>query len=178
MLFTPMRPTFEMQLPFSKEEVIRRIGVELKKPNRSNTCLLFDQYAELHIPESDIRYWSPHLSLSFDGDSVHTRVQGRFAPRQEVWTLVWVIYLILAFSAFFASVFECAFWMMGQSSWFGLAAILALVGIGALYLMSQIGQMLSADQMMALKSDWQRLVEGAFPFANSAFENEDQDSQS
>lgn len=68
--------------------------------------------------------------------------------------------------------------MMGQSSWFGLAAILALVGIGALYLMSQIGQMLSADQMMALKSDWLRLVEEAFPSANSAFENEDQDSQS
>lgn len=170
-----MRPTFEMELPYSKEEVIRRIGVELKKPNRNNTCLLFDQYAELHIPESDIRYWSPHLSLSFDGDGIHTRVHGRFAPRQEVWTLVWVIYLVLAFSAFFSSVFECAFWMMGQSSWFGLAAILALVGIGLLYLVSQIGQLLSADQMIALKSDWQRLIEGAFPSAKPIVEIGDQE---
>ena len=167
MQFTPMRPTFEMELPYSKEEVIRLVAVELKKPNRSNTYLLFDQYAELHIPKSEIRYWSPHLSLSFDGDSMHTTVHGRFAPRQEVWTLVWVIYLILAFSAFFASVFECAFWMMGKSSWFGLAAIFALVGIGSLYLMSQIGQLLSADQMITLKTDWQRIIEGAFPSAKS-----------
>jgi len=175
MHFTPMRPTFEMQLPYSKEEVMRRIGVELKKPNNSNRFQLFDQYAELHIPEAEIRVWSPLLSLSFERDGTQTRVHGRFSPRQDVWTLVWVIYLALAFSAFFAFVFECSFWMMGQSSWFGLAAMLALVGIGALYLISQIGQLWSADQMIALNSDWQRLIEGAFPTAQPALENSDQE---
>ena len=43
--------------------------------------------------------------------------------------------------------------MIGQSSWSGLAAILALGGIGLLYLMSQIGQLLKTDQLIALKSD-------------------------
>ena len=163
MPFIQMRPTFEMQLPYSKEEVLRRIGEELKKPEWSETSLFFDQYVELHVPKSEIRYWSPHLSLSFDGDQLHTLVHARFAPRQEVWTLVWVIYLILAFLAFFAFVFTCSFWMMGQSTWLGPAGILAVAGIGMLYLVSQIGQQWSADQMVSLKSDWKRLIEQSLP---------------
>lgn len=163
MRFTSMRPTFEMQLPYSKAEVIRRIGVKLKNSNRENKWMLFDQYAELHLPECQIRYWSPHLTLGFEEDGLITRIHGRFAPRQQVWTLVWVLYLLLAFSAFFLAMFELAFWMMGQSSWFGIAGIVAILGVGAIYLTSQIGQQWSEDQMIALKSDWQQLIEQVFP---------------
>lgn len=167
MHLTPMRPTFEMELPYSKDEVMRRVGAELTKPDREHKSLLFAQYAELHVPDTAIRYWSPHLALSFDEEGEHTRVRGRFAPRNEVWTLIWVIYLLLAFLAFFALMFEGASWMLGQSTWFGIAAIIAIVGIGAVYLLSQIGQMLSADQMVALKSDWQQVVDHAFPVGQS-----------
>lgn len=169
-----MRPTFDVNLAYSKGELIRCIELELQKPNWIGTSLFFVDYVELHLPKSEIRYWSPHLSLSFDGDETHTCVHGRFAPRQEVWTFVWVIYLALAFTAFFASVFTFAFWMIGQSTWFGLTAILSVIGIGLLYLTSQIGQFLSADQMTALKSDWMRLIEQACPpappFCNDSYQ--------
>ena len=168
MHLTPMRPTFEQELPYPKDEVMRRVGAELKKPDRQHKSLLFTQYAELHIADAAVRYWSPHLSLSFDEEGEHTRVRGRFAPRNEVWTLIWVIYLLLAFSAFFALVFECASWMLGQSTWFGIAALIAIVGIGAIYVLRQIGQMLSADQMVELKSDWQQVVDHAFPATDSS----------
>ena len=168
MHLTPMRPTFELELPYSRDEVMRRVSAELKKPDREHKSLLFTQYAELHIPDEAVRYWSPHLSLSFEEEGEHTRVRGRFAPRNEVWTLIWVIYLLLAFLAFFAFVFESASWMLGKSTWFGVAAIIAIVGIGVVYMLSQIGQMLSADQMVALKSDWQQVVDHAFPRGQSS----------
>lgn len=169
MYFTKMRPTFELELPYSTEEVMRRIATELKRPGRACKCLLFSQYAELHIPESQVRYWSPHLSLSFEPSGAATRVHGRFAPRNEVWTFVWICYLLLAFSGFFAAVFEFANRALGQSTWFGVGAFGAMMGICAIYMTSQIGQRLSADQMQMLKSDWQQAIEHAFPPETNAY---------
>jgi hypothetical protein len=163
MRFTSMRPTFEMKLPYSRDEVFRRIREKLEQTSRENTWLFFDQYAELHLPERSIRYWSPHLTLSFEEDGLQTRIHGRFAPRQQVWTLVWVLYLLFAFSAFFLAMFEIAFWMMGQTSWFSVACILALAGLGVIYLTSQIGQRWSEDQMLVLKSDWLQVIGPVLP---------------
>lgn len=92
-----MRPTFETQVPHPKGALVRRIQEELRKPPWNSTSLVFDDYAELHMPPSELRYWSPHLSLSFDGDETHTRILGRFAPRQEVWTLIWIVWIAIVF---------------------------------------------------------------------------------
>jgi hypothetical protein len=156
-----MRPTFELELPYPKSEFVRLVQAELKKPQWHSTSLVFDDYAELHIPPSERRYWSPHLSLSFDGDDHQTQVLGRFAPRQEVWTLVWIIYLVLAFTAFFALIFAYAQWTLGQSMWVILIAPLALAGIGTLYVISYVGQQLSSDHMESLRSDWSKIIEQA-----------------
>lgn len=161
MSFFSMRPTFEMQLPYPKEELVRLVQEELRKSPWNSTSLVFEDYAELHIPPAELRYWSPHLSLSFDGDETHTRVFGRFAPRQEVWTLIWIVYLALTFTAFFALIFAYAYWTLGQSAWVGIIAPLAIAGIAALYLISYIGQQLSSDHMLTLRTNWDNVLEKA-----------------
>jgi len=109
-----MRPTFELQLPFPKVNVVQRVGIELKAPPWNSTSLVFDDYVELHIAPSELRYWSPHLTITFDGDEEKTFIRGRFAPRQEVWTLVWIVYLALAFTGFFAAVFAYSLWILDR----------------------------------------------------------------
>lgn len=161
MTFFSMRPTFEVQVPHPKVELVRLVQAELRQPPWNSTSLVFDDYAELHIPPSERRYWSPHLSLSFDGDESYTRVHGRFAPRQEVWTLVWIIYLALAFTAFFALIFAYAQWTLGQSTWVGMVAGAAIAGIGILYVISYIGQQLSSDHMLTLRTNWSSILEAA-----------------
>ena len=159
MHLTTMRPTFEMELPMERGEALRLIRQALERDELNQTTLLFNHYIELHIPTSQVRFWSPHLGLSFEEAGERTRVYGRFAPRNEVWTLIWVIYLLLAFSAFFAIMFELSSWSLGRSTWFGIAAIILLIGIGIVYTVSQIGQMWSSDQMLALKSNWQHVLD-------------------
>jgi hypothetical protein len=162
-----LRPTFEMQLPHPKAELVRRVQSELRKQPWNSTSLVFDDYVEIHIPRSELRYWSPHLSLSFDGDEKHTHVLGRFAPRQEVWTLVWILYLLLAFTAFFGLIFAYAEWILGQSSWIGVASLVAIAGIIILYLVSFIGQRLSSDQMHQLRTHWSDVLGNAYPPVSS-----------
>lgn len=152
MLFTSLRPTFELHLPYPCDAVNRHVQEVLKGSEWSNHCQSFDRYSELHVPKAEIRYWSPHLSLHLDDDDAGgTRVLGRFAPRQEVWTLVWFLYLALAFIAFFSSIFVFSIWWLGKSSWMGVVPLLAIAGIATLHLVSRIGQQWSSDQMLQLR---------------------------
>ena len=161
-----LRPTFETQLPHSKQAVFRRVIEELTNPGRGFVCLAFDEYAELHVLPSEVRYWSPHLTLSFEGDETQTRVVGRYEPRQEVWTFVWIIYLVLSFSAFFSSIYLFSHWVLGKTTWVGILPPLAVAGIGLIYLASYVGQQLSNDQMIALRAEWMKVVEKLFPSEN------------
>jgi uncharacterized membrane protein len=158
-----MRPTFTTVIPLSQEYVSRKLSEELTRPERRATSLVFDGYFELHVPDSEIRYWSPHLSLTLDGDTRQTVVVGRFAPRQNVWTLVWILYLFLAFTLFFSLIYAYAHWILRSSTWVTLLVPLSVVGILMLYVISQIGQSWSSDQMTSLRANWHELVEKLFP---------------
>jgi hypothetical protein len=171
MFFTTLRPTFELHLPYPCDVVNRQVQEVLKDSEWSNHCQSFDRYSELHIPKAEIRYWSPHLSLHLDEDSDGTRVLGRFAPRQEVWTLVWFLYLALTFIAFFSSIFVFSMWWLGKSSWMGVVPLLAIAGIVTLHLVSRIGQQWSSDQMIHLRAEcdllFQQIQEGQERFSTS-----------
>ncbi len=160
-----MRPTFTTVIPLPQNLVMMKLSEELRKPERQATCLAFDRYFELHISESELRYWSPHLSLTLDGDDHQTIVTCRFAPRQNVWTLVWILYLAFAFTLFFAIVFAYSHWILKSSTWISLLIPLSLFGIAMLYIISQTGQSWSSDQMAELRHDWVEIVENLFPSA-------------
>lgn len=156
-----MRPTFEAHLPYPKTDFVHRVVEELSKPRWASNSLVFDDYIELHIDRSELRFWSPHLSLYIEGDGSHTLVTGRFGPRQEVWTLVCVLYMLLAFTAFFALIYAYVQWTLGQSAWTLLPGVASLLGVGAIHLASYVGQNWSSDQIHRLRGDWQQLVDEA-----------------
>lgn len=166
-----MRPTFEMQLPLSCEEVTRRISETLQQPSWRDTSLGFGSYIELHVPKRELRYWSPHLSLHFEDHDQSTRVFGRFAPRQEVWTLVWGIYLALAFTAFFALIYVYCEWLLGQQTWFIVLPPICLIGIISLHIASRIGQFWSRDQMHSLQDQCNALLSAIQSDSNTAIES-------
>jgi hypothetical protein len=157
-----LRPTFELNLPMPVEQANRALREILSQDHWKVTSAVFDRYAELHIPKQEQRFWSPHLSLYLEADDNEavpsTRIFGRFAPRQEVWTLVWVAYLALAFSAFFSIVYVYAVSLLKQSTWMSVVPIASLIGIAWIHLASRMGQSWSTDQMHRLRSQCDQLI--------------------
>lgn len=155
-----LRPTFELQLPISCDSADKYIRDLLSQPEWCDNSFAFDRYAELHVPAQELRIWSPHLSLHLTPLEEGTHVFARFAPRQNVWTFVWVVYLALTFTAFFAAIFGYSLWLIQQPFWWTmLIAMVSLAGIGILHLVSRVGQGLSSDQMHWLHGRSDRLFQ-------------------
>jgi len=88
-----VRPRFELELPDDPDAVMVRLRGRLSEcPNCTGVSV--GRHAELFVPQSERRVWSPWLSVTAeaarDGGSL---VRGRFAPQPQVWTL----YMFLAF---------------------------------------------------------------------------------
>ncbi len=151
-----LRPTFQIPLSESRQHAIVKLETEFSRSGKRDNFLMHGEYGELHLPAAEHRLWSPHLSFYIadyaaerDGQAL---IHGRFAPRLEVWTFVWVIYLAMSFTAFFGLTLAYSQWMLGESGWGQWVAIVAVLTIIVLYVVANIGQQLSADQMSTLRN--------------------------
>lgn len=151
-----LRPTFQIPLSESRASALEKIHRHHDPAGTDTLMFVHGEYGEFHLPPKEHRIWSPHLSFYVHDHDGRGVIHGRYAPRLEIWTLVWVAYLAMAFSAFFGLTLGYVQWTLGESAWglwVGLAALLALLTI---YLVAHVGQQWSDDQMRQLR---QRLDE-------------------
>lgn len=156
-----LRPTFQFSIVDSREQAMDRLSEIYRRKNDVTSFLMHGEYGELHLPSDQHRLWSPHLSFYIFEQGGKTMIQGRFAPRLDVWTTVWILYLAMAFAAFFSLIMAISQWAIGESTWWhwpGIAAIVSIVGI---YTVAQIGQQWSSDQMRSLRSRLDGILEEA-----------------
>ncbi len=156
MALLQLRPTFEVPIAEDRLQVIAKLEAEYARakaqPKVQADFLLHGEYGELRLASSEHRLWSPHLSFYVTERDGLALIRGRFAPRLEVWTFVWIVYLAMSFTAFFGLILAYSQWMLGETDWgLGVAAA-AVVVIVTLYLVANIGQQLSSDQMDALRA--------------------------
>ncbi|MCE2793544.1 MAG: hypothetical protein LW697_14005 [Blastopirellula sp.] len=166
MLWFRLRPTFEIPLPLDRGEVIERFRRAEQQVAKPELFRMFGEYGELHLPRPEHRLWSPHLSfyVSEPGPGVgagHCSIHGRFAPRVDVWTVVWIAYLALLFTSFFGAALGVSQWQLGDSMWGLWVAAGALVLLGTLYLVAHLGQQWSSDQMHQLRAHLEEIMRGA-----------------
>jgi hypothetical protein len=156
-----LRPTFEIELADSREQVISKLESAHRMAEHRDHFLLYGEYGELHLPPAEHRLWSPHLSfyvMERGNDSV---IHGRFAPRPDIWTVVWIAYLLAAFSAFFAAMFSASQWQVNERAW-GLWLLLISIAIFCtIYIVAHFGQQWSADQMQALRNRLESILASA-----------------
>jgi hypothetical protein len=156
-----LRPTFVIRINDSRDEAIAKLSGTYDRQQALPAYLLFGEYGELHLPSESLRLWSPHLSFYVTQEDGQPVIRGRFAPRVEVWTLVWIIYLAMACSCFFGSVFGLSQWLLGTFPWGFIIAIASGAIILILYIVASAGQQLSQDQMQLLRSKLDQLLKVA-----------------
>ena len=142
-----LRPTFELPIDVSRSEAIDRLAQDKAAHQDDALFLMFGEYGELHVHESEHRIWTPHLSFYVAESSSGARIHGRYAPRLEVWTFVWIVYLAMAFSVFFGLAFAYAQWMLQETQWAWWIVIPATLVLVSVYVAASIGQQWSSDQM-------------------------------
>jgi hypothetical protein len=146
-----LRPTFDIHLTESRQDAVDKIDRAYKRAVDKQHFLLFGEYGELHVPASEHRVWSPQLSFSINPRGERSVIHGRFAPRLEVWTFVWICYLTFAFSAFFGFILGFSQFMIGAHAWGTWIGVFAMLLWGSLLAIAHVGQQLSADQMRTLQ---------------------------
>lgn len=148
-----IQPTFRLDIDASMETAIARFERAMARRENEALYLTHGEYAEFHLEPEMHRLWTPHLLIYFlAGDGPEScRLMGRFAPRPNVWTLIWIFYLAFFCAIFFAGIFAGSQWLVGEFPW-GFAIVIAtMVLYAGLFLASQIGQSLCSDQMDLLR---------------------------
>ena len=156
-----LRPTFEIPIQESRDTVIAKLLKECQSIGEPTSFFMHGEYGELHLPPEEHRLWSPHLSFYVADRRSHPVILGRFAPRLEVWTFVWVLYLAMAFVAFFSLVLAYSQWAIGEASFWHWVGLVALVSILVLYIVAHLGQQWSADQMHLLRERLEAILDAA-----------------
>jgi hypothetical protein len=155
------RPTFDWPLEETRDVAIERLDQQFSQRKQRERFAMYGEYGELHLPPEQHRLWSPHLSFYVMPREQRSVIHGRFAPRVDVWTSVWIAYLMMVFSAFFGAMLAYSQWTLGESVWGLIIVGVSLSTILALYLVAHIGQQWSADQMEFLRTQLEEMVTSA-----------------
>ncbi len=112
----------------------------------------------LHVPghifikihPSERHVWSPQLDLSFEQDGETVIVRGLYGPNPTLWALFFFGYAFIGLMALFLGIWGFSVWTLGREA----SVLWALPGLGVasliLYLVSQAGQKLGAQQMFEI----------------------------
>lgn len=145
-----IRPRFQVETTHTIDEIQTRISQKLKE--ETTTCVgnIIHGHIVLRIPPDEQHYWSPQLSLTLETSDTGTLIRGLYGPSPNVWTLFTFSYATIGMLLMFISIIGFSQKNLGQTAPI-LWTLPVLLGIGIiLYVMSQMGQKVGAEQTFTL----------------------------
>lgn len=117
----------------------------------------------LTVADDQQRVWSPWLRVEVTplGEGAH--LAARFSPHPSVWTLFAFSYIGMSVILMISLCYSAALAMMGASPWtLAVSLATALVMLG-MWVISQVGQRWSSDQMQELRDALERAIADCTP---------------
>jgi len=152
-----VRPRFEIELACEADDLMDRLRTKLMRcPNCTGVSV--GRHAELFVPETDRRLWSPWLSVTADEHREGMVLRCRFAPHPNIWTLYLFVAFALGFSLLVGTTWGYAQWATESTPWALISVPLVAILGGVLYMASLVGQRLGTDQMIQLRTALDELI--------------------
>lgn len=152
-----IRPRFRHLIKGQKETLEAHIQLALEQEDHLvHNHVPGHFYIKIHPDEQHV--WSPQLHISLEQEDDHVIVRGLYGPNPTVWAFFFFGYGALAILSLFIGMWGLSLWSLEKDAsilWFiPLFAVIALV----LYLLSQTGQKLSAQQMFDIHHFYEKIT--------------------
>ena len=145
-----IRPRFEIESDESPETIYQNF-VE-KKATMDCGCIIdaIPDFIVLKVNPDDQHFWSPQLTIVLEESDQGSKVKGTYGPNGNVWTLFAGSYFACGVLITFISIIGFSRKSLGMDAYilWILPFLVAIVII--LYIASQFGQKLGAEQMFDL----------------------------
>jgi hypothetical protein len=155
-----IRPTFSVRLTEDPNDAIEVMRGRLEDTDFQDCTRSKGRCAEFFVPEKERRVWSPYLTVQLERLGRGSLLRGRFGPHPEVWTLFMFLSFALGFLAVLGLMLGFVQWQSDMPTWGFWGSYLGVPGLVGLYLVSTVGQRLSAHQMEELRARLDPLLEG------------------
>ena len=146
-----IRPRFNIEVEFSKSEIMERIKSKIIKSNGDCDGKILDHHIVLKIPQDKQQFWSPELSIEIDEHDNKSLLRCLLGPKSTVWTLFATFYGFSVFIGLIGLVLGLSQWSIGMKP-YGLWLVpLSLVLIALAYFIALSGQKLAYKEMIFLR---------------------------
>ena len=153
-----IRPRFKKVMMSSPDQLETRFQYALQKPDCPISGVITSGHIYLKVRPEERHFWSPELHLSLEPHEEGTQVTGLYGPHPVVWFYFLMGYTALAVSSLFVTIIGMSRLSLGLSAhilW--LLIVFAAVTL-LMYLASQTGQKLGAEQTFRLHHCFEEMI--------------------
>lgn len=147
-----MRPRFQIVLEHMEPKMVfEHVQKDVKCISSECMAVFRQPHMELMFKPEYRHYWSPRLSLEFEGQEQKTVIRGLIGPHPNVWTMFMALYGVCVLLSFVGAMLAYSQWSLGQSPWGMYGVMGACGGAMLLYMASLLGQRMALEQTIRLR---------------------------
>ncbi|UXP33730.1 hypothetical protein N6H18_07160 [Reichenbachiella agarivorans] len=153
-----VRPRFKIDSAYSVEEIKTLFKTEKESAECPCQIVFAHHTLVIRIPAAEQHFWSPQLNLNLDEELDKTVVRGYYGPSPSIWAIFTFSYASAGILGLFALIYGYSQLMLGSYPWaIWVAACFVIVG-ALLYLLSQFGQKLGAEQTFRIHMFFEKVL--------------------
>ncbi len=152
-----------MEVELTPDEVKERFRERIAQPGSPCTAAYFPEHVILRLPIEEQHLWSPQLELALEAKENGALIRGMYGPKPQVWTFFTIAYGAIGVLGLFIAIIGFSQLSLGMPAHV-LWVLPVLAGAAVfLYMLSQTGQKLGAEQTFTLHHFFEETLNNKTP---------------